>query len=308
MESEYWRIYFGQQIVERSNKIREEHTIQSTGVNIHIDVYPHPNPNAPIVIFNHGTAGYCRLFVPLALSFYDRGYTVVLPDQKGQGFSSGKRGDYTISECVQNIVDVAHWSKNRFNSALFIAGGSVGGALSYYAVSAGAPAHAVSCLDLLDFGNGVDGLKISRLAFLARYALVVAVIKAGAVALKPIHWLRIPAKWVGAFEKLMDERDTAFQQQWDADPVPSRLLSLRSLASNMTSSPAIPFEQNKTPVLVINQSLDKMIDPTITRKNFERLTGPKQYLEVPFGHWSGQPQFLNTIVKASDEWFQKHLP
>jgi CSLREA domain-containing protein len=62
---------------------------------------------------------------------------------------------------VQNIVDTAHWAKNRFRAPLFMAGGSVGGALTYYAAAAGAPVEAIACLNLFDFGNGADGLQIS---------------------------------------------------------------------------------------------------------------------------------------------------
>lgn len=166
----YWRTYYDEELVEQSDNMREEVEITSTGVQIHVDVYAHPNPEAPVVIFNHGAAGYCRLFVPLALSFARRGYTVLLPDQRGQGFSGGRRGDYTVSECVQNIVDVAAWARKRFAGPLFMAGGSVGGALTYYAAAAGASVDAVACLNLFDFGNGADGISISRLAFFAQHA------------------------------------------------------------------------------------------------------------------------------------------
>ena len=54
-----------------------------------------------MLIFNHGAAGYCRLFAALALAYYDRGYTVILPDQRGQGLSGGRRGDYTVAECPE---------------------------------------------------------------------------------------------------------------------------------------------------------------------------------------------------------------
>ena len=306
METNYWRRYHSEQLVERSDRIREELAIRSTGVNIHIDVYPNPDPHSPVVIFNHGAAGYCRLLVPLALLFHARGYTVVLPDQRGQGLSGGRRGDYTISECVQNVVDVAHWARNRFDSPLFMAGGSVGGGITYYAAAAGAPASAIACLNLFDFGNGTDGLRISRLASLARYRVIVKALKAGMAISKPLHWVRVPFTWIGAFDRLVDERDTTFQTQWDADPVPPRLVSLRSLASNVSTTPAIPFEQNQTPVLVINQSLDRMVDSGVTRYNFDRLGGTKRYLEVPFGHWSSQPRFWEAIVQGCDAWFTAH--
>ena len=92
MKSDYWHVYYAQNVVEYSEKLCEEFEIRSTGVNIHVDVYSNPKPNAPVVIFNHGVAGYCRLFVQLAILLYECGYTVVLPDQRGQGLSGGRRG------------------------------------------------------------------------------------------------------------------------------------------------------------------------------------------------------------------------
>ena len=130
-------------------------------MELHLDVYQRPEREAPVVIFNHGGAGYCRLFVPLALQFYGLGYTVVLPDQRGQGLSGGVRGDFTFSECVQNVIDVAHWAKQQLETPLFLAGGSLGGGLTYYA-AAGEPAPAIACLNRLDLSTS-DILQFSRM-------------------------------------------------------------------------------------------------------------------------------------------------
>ena len=304
--SNYWENYYSPALVERSNQLRQTHLLRSTGVDVHIDLYPQQDLQAPIIIFNHGAAGYGRIFVELALSLYDLGYTVILSDQRGQGFSEGRRGDYAIADCVQNIVETAEWAASCFGGPLFLMGGSVGGALTYYAAVAGAPVVAITYLNLFDFGNGRDGLLISRLAPLAKSALLARLLTRGMQLLKPLGWLRIPFNWLGAFNKLMDDRDRAFQAQWHADPIPPRLVSLRALASNLNTSPAIPFEDSPIPVLVINQKHDQMVDPQATRQNYERLKAPKKYLEIPFGHWSQQPEFWQTIIEASHHWFNKH--
>ena len=157
-------------------------------------------------------------------------------------------------------------------------------ALTYYAAAPGAPVDAIACLNLFDFGNGLDGLQISRFALIARLS------RAGICLLKPVHWLRLSFTLFGAFNKLMDRRDTEFQALWDADPIPPRLVSLRFLSSNMTTAPAIPFERNRTPALVINQCLDEMVSAAVTYRNYECLGGEKDHLEIPFGHWSSQPE------------------
>jgi alpha-beta hydrolase superfamily lysophospholipase len=302
----YWHSYYDAGTVQRSNALRQEVSISSTGVALHVDLYPRPEPDAPVLLFNHGAAGYCRLFVPLALAFYDLGYTVILPDQRGQGLSGGRRGDYSVSECIQNIVDTAHWARSRFVGPLYMAGGSVGGAYTYYAAAAGAPALAIACLNLFDFGNPAGGLAISRLSGLRRYPALAGLVTGSLKLSAPLGWMRLPFAWFGAFDRLMDARDAPFQARWDADPIPPRLVALRSLASTLSTPPAVPFEHNRTPVLVINQALDRMVDPAATRRSYERLGGPKRYLEIPFGHWSSQPAFWMTVVGACHAWFQQH--
>jgi pimeloyl-ACP methyl ester carboxylesterase len=304
--SEYWRRYHDDETLRRGDALRQVVALRSAGVSIHLDVYPQSNPGAPVVVFNHGGAGYCRLFVPLALSFYERGYTVVLPDQRGQGFSGGTRGDYTIAECAQNILDATRWARGRFAGPIFLAGGSVGGALSYYAAAAGAPVAAIACLNLFDFG-GDDALHFSRLAPLAAHTAGGRLMRALLALLRPLDWMRLPAHWLARFDKLMDDRDAIFQRQWNADPVPPRRLSLRQVASNLTTPPAVCFERNAVPTLVLNQARDRMVDPAITRRNYERLGGPKRYVELDYGHWSNDPAFWDAVVVVCDTWFCEHI-
>jgi hypothetical protein len=73
----------------------------------------------------------------------------------------------------------------------------------------------------------------------------------------------------------------------------------------MTTQPAVPFESNQVPVVVINQTLDQMVVESVTRDNYERLGGHKRYVEIPFGHWSSQSEFWIAIVDSCDAWFQE---
>ncbi len=305
--SDHWRSYYDEQTLDRADALRETATLHSAGVDVHLDVYPGPDPGSPVVVFAHGAAGYCRLFVRLALEFHDRGYAVVLPDQVGQGFSGGRRGDYTVAGAVQNVVDAARWARDRFGTTVFLAGGSVGGGLTYYAAAAGAPAAAIACVNLVDF-SGTDSWGFSRLAPLAGVPGAARLARRLPAALRPVHGVRIPFSWIGRFDRLVDRRDPGFQALWDADPVPPRRVSLRYLASASSTPPAVPLEDNRVPTLVVNQALDEMVDVEVTRRNHARLGGPKRYLEVPFGHWSNRPEFWQAVVGACDDWFRSHLP
>ena len=302
---DHWRQYYEAATLARADAVREVFAIRSTGATLHLDVYPRPEPGAPVVVVNHGGAGYCRLFVTQALAFHDLGYTVVLPDQKGQGFSGGRRGDCTVTEATQNIVDASRWARTRYDGPVFLAGASMGGILTYYAAAAGAPVEAMACVNLADLGSP-DAWELSRLAPLARSRPTRALLGGILAALARLSRPRVPLAWVARVADLMDDREPAAQAAWRRDPVPPRHVSPRYLASAVRTPPAVPLPENRIPVLVVNQARDEMIDPGITRRSYERLGGPKSYLEVPFGHWSLTPEFSGAVATAADDWFRRH--
>lgn len=292
-EPDQWRKYHDQTALDRADSLRTTHKLPSTGVMLHIDMYEQPDLSAPAVIFNHGGGGYSRLFIPVALAMYDLGYTVILPDQRGQGLSEGDRGDFTYPQLIQNVVDVTQWARNRYTGKLFLGGGSVGGGITYAAGAAGAPVDALVCHNLYRFDNPRDGLALSRMAFLANVPVIPAIsgMMVRALALM-MPRVKIPFMWLGKFEKMLDERAVGFFELWRADPLPIKKVSLRYIASSMTTAPAIPFEHNTLPILVINQTRDQMVSPSVTKRNYDRLGGQKAYAEIDYGHWATGEAFV----------------
>ncbi len=308
MDRSYWEQYFDAETVAQAEALRQEVCITSTGVQIHMDVYEQLDRNAPVLIFNHGGGGYSRFFVPLALALHERGYTVIAPDQRGQGYSEGDRADFTIGELVQNIVDVTHWARARYTGNIFMGGASVGGGLTYKAAAAGAPVDAIICHNLYNFGDPHDALAVSRFAPLRHIPGVPylngQMMRLGAALLPG---LRIPFAWLGVFEHMVDERDLQFYPLWLRDTLPIRRVSLRYMASTFTTPPAIPYEQNQLPVLVINQTRDRMVSPAVTKRNYDELGGPKAYIEIDYGHWATGPQFVSEYVEILDGYLRAQM-
>jgi pimeloyl-ACP methyl ester carboxylesterase len=287
----YWRNYHDAETLAEADRLRVSHRVESTGVGLNVDTYEQADSAtaagqmAPVIIFNHGGGGYSRLFLPLVLALYGRGYTVVVPDQRGQGLSEGDRSDFEMGQFVQNIIDVARWARARYAGPLFLAGGSLGGALTYNAVADGAPVMAGICHNLYDFGWAKDTLAVSRFAPLAGIPGVAVTFSAitrlaGAV----LPRLRLPYRLLGRFDKMVDARAVGFYETWKRDPLPIKRVSLRYMASTFDTPPAIPLEQNRMPILVINQTRDEMVSPAVTRRNYERLGGPVEYVEIDYGH------------------------
>ena len=68
------------------------------------------------------------------------------------------------------------------------------------------------------------------------------------------------------------------------------------------------MEYNQIPFLVINTMRDKMISPEVTIQSYERLAGPKKYVELDWGHFSLCPEFLQDFVTLADSWFRQYMP
>lgn len=302
----YWRSYYRHPFLDKVDKLIRPVSIRSGGVNLHMDVLEQAKKKSPVLVLNHGVASYGKLMLPLAMEFYEKGYTVVVPDQKGRGFSGGVRGDYTVKELAVNLVDVAQWADQQFSGPVYMIGGSLGGALTYYAAAEGAPVKAIACLNLLDFSYGRDAIDVTRFDQLSEYFNVELLMEVKTKLSRPFHWMRLPFNIFVDFEKMLDEVDYPFYERWLNDPLLVRFISLRAISSMLHTPPAIPIELNDMPVLVLNQKYDTLMDPAITRNNFERLGGEKEYVEIPFNHWSRKAEFERTVADAAHKWFQKH--
>lgn len=304
----YWQNYYNESVIARSNILRQEMTLSSTGVNIHMDVYEQADKSAPVIIINHGAGGYSRIFLPVTLALYDRGYTVIAPDQYGQGYSEGARGDFTVGQFVQNIIDVTHWARARYSGALFLFGGSVGSGLVYNAAAEGAPVDAVICHNLYDFGSIHDTIAMSRFALLHHipgYPVLMSTTIRFFAGLMP--GLRLPFRALGKFKGMVDARDRQFYDIWKNDPLPVRWISLRYMRSTFTTPARVPFEANTCPILVINPMRDTMVSPQATKRNYERLSGPKKYVEIDYGHWATGEAFVVDHVTIVDHYLKQYM-
>jgi alpha-beta hydrolase superfamily lysophospholipase len=301
---DYWRTCFPPDLLTWADEHLKTYTIPSDGIQLHLDVYPQPDRQAPMIVFNHGTLGYGRLFLEMVQVYYRLGYSLVLPDQRGNGFSGGARGDYTINQAVRNIRDATRWARQHLAGPLFMAGASLGGALTYYAASAETrqtPINAISCLNLFDFGD----LPTLRTMSTSPHAVDLL---PWLRALVPLFgWVRLPYCWFHCCEDIVRADEAKQQECWRTDPMLPHHISLRYLVSLGTTPPEVPLEYNTVPALVLNQMADTIIPPQATRHNYERLGGPKRYVPLDgFNHWSFGHTFWSRIIHETHRWFRKH--
>lgn len=106
---------------------------------------------------------------------------------------------------------------------------------------------------------------------------------------------------------MLDQRDNGRYEAWLEDPNPARSVSMRYALSSFSTHPAVPFEENEMPVLVINPLRDKMVRPEYTRNAYERMGGPKSYAEIDAGHWSMLPEFSEAWADEAGAWMKELL-
>ena len=212
----------------------------------------------------------------------------------------------SIASFIQNIVDAANWARARYSGPLILSGASLGSGLTYHAAAAGAPVDLLVCHNLYEFGNLQNILAFSRMPWtkdVPGLPKLTRLMTQGFANLLPN--LPLPYRLLGYFEHMVEERGTAFYDKWLADPVPIKRVTPKYINSMFTTKTAVSFEENKFPILVINPTADKMVDPEITRLNFERLGGNKTYKEIRYGHWAMSERFLDEWCGLVDNWCRK---
>ncbi len=298
---EYWKIALPRDDVRWIEEHITTYHIPSGDVGVHVDLFAQNAVNAPTVIVVHGLSSYGKLMIPAIRRWFDRGYTVVAMDLPGNGLSGGYRGDFPVPQAVQSIIHTASWARNRFDGPIYLMGLSLGGGLAYSAAAAGAPVSAVSCLDLFLF-NDIDSLK----KILPNPDVLNALPVARAASLL-FGWVRIPSRWFFTIENVVSEEERPLVEPWLTDPLSPKELSLRTLVSAVCTEPARPLRENTIPIIIFNQTHDRVLDPSVTRHNFELLNGEKRYIELQGSeHWSFKSDMWDTIIQESDTWFQEH--
>ncbi len=300
----YWHRYapwFGQALVDEVEQTVEETQLQSAGGTIHVDVHvPPQRQSAGTVVFAHGIAGYGRLLAPLAVGLKAHGFAVLCPDLAGYGFTLDRRGDWTWSQWVQNVLDTLAYARRRFGGPLFLAGASLGGPLAYHAACHAPDLAALACYCLFDYR---DDRFLAEVATARRLAPLSRPLLRGAAALMPK--LGVPSEWVVSYRAVAD--DPRFVALLRRDPCAGNRISLRAVDSVLRAAPPTEYERFATPTLVLQPTEDRMIPPRWSRRSFERLSCEKRFVAISgAGHWVLAPDHVESTTGAIAAWFKRH--
>jgi pimeloyl-ACP methyl ester carboxylesterase len=92
--------------------------------------------------------------------------------------------------------------------------------------------------------------------------------------------LPVPVSQVANYEHVAIDPETKRQFDERLDPLFTFTVTARAAASYLSFRPRIPWEEVRTPVLVLIGAEDRMVTPQFTREAFDRATPPNAELRV----------------------------
>jgi pimeloyl-ACP methyl ester carboxylesterase len=246
-------------------------TVQSDGgLKIHVDVFEY-DPYSPTIVFIPGTAIYSLCYGDLMYKLGQAGYNMVGFDPRGHGRSEGVRGDYTITEIMNDARHVINYAAQRFNNKVSLMGSSQGGIVAFYLAAEDAPVDSVICQNFADL-TSEDTLQLVRHPRLFKY-LKMLIARAGDI----IPNTQIPVTSYIDLEKIPVQYFGNAKIFMESDPLTLKTISLRALQSLANTSLAKPVNQIKVPVMVLQGTADSIFPVSYTQSIFDKLTCKKKF-------------------------------
>jgi pimeloyl-ACP methyl ester carboxylesterase len=250
-------------------------TIMSDGLRLHLDIYEY-DKKAPTIVFIPGTAIYALCYSEMLYKLGKAGYNVVGLDPRGHGHSEGIRGDYTVSELMEDIRNTIDYAIGRFNKKITLMGSSQGGILAFYMAARDERIDAVICQNFADL-TGEYTTQLTRHPRLFKYLRVLIGGRAGELiqnAMIPmsayIDMDSIPVKYFGTIRHFIEN-----------DPFAVKNISIRALQSLGNTPLDKPVSRIKVPVMVFQGDKDSIFPVSYTQSIFDQLTCPKRMIVYP---------------------------
>ncbi len=270
--------YFDQ-VAEKAGVPAFHHHFQSFLVkngklDLHVDVFEY-DKNAPTVIFVPGTSVYALCYAEILFKLGCAGYNIVGLDPRGHGQSTGTRGDYTISEIMDDVRAVKEWTKDRFNKSISLMGTSQGGIVCLYLAAADDDIDSVVCHNFADLTHPAT----SRIANVKGiFNAFRPIVKQFASAFSN---MQVPISLYLDLSKIKLRNFGNVRHFVDQDPLALKTVSLRALKSLMTTKLTKPLPEIQTPVMVFQGNRDTVFPTYYTRLLFNELNCRKRLKLFP---------------------------
>ncbi len=290
----------------------EDAWIKSDGVTLYAPVFP-CEQGKPTVVFIPGTSVYALCYIEFLHGLWEQGFNVVGFDPRGQGQSSGIRGDYTIMEHVADAGAAIEYSRDRFKGEVFVMGSSQGGIEAFYlAAKASPPADGYICHNIADLEDP-DSVRLTRFGpkkerkqgrplvrLLTRTAM--SAMRAQA---KLLPRLKVP---IAAYLDLKSEPMRFFENAWNfilQDPLALTSITMRAAASLAGTPLPRPLEEIQGPMLVLHSSLDHIFPQDYILRLYEKLRCEKEMKIYPDLHHLITIEHVELILPDLVKWINE---
>ena len=257
---------------------------------VHLEVQAAEHSDAPTIVFSPGIGGYARFYVPALGKLCDAGFNVVGIDRPGHGLSEGRRGDCTIDEILDVVEAAIRFARGRFGGPVALAGSSLGGIITWYALAREPDVEAVVCHNVAHpkvLHEPVMRLKVPALVRLARIAPLAGV----------------PIKQIADFEAVSFASPILDYFRREPDRIWCWKITARSAASLFTYQPPLDWSRVETPALVLVGGADEMVSARYTEEVVAAGRPPNAELRIldGLGHMF-MHDHLDEALPVMTEW------
>jgi pimeloyl-ACP methyl ester carboxylesterase len=295
----YWKNYVYETDPEEIARNLRQATFKSRGLNLSLK-YFEKNGTAPNILLISGTSIYSLFGADMMYEMHLRDYNVFGVDFQGHGDSEGKRGDFTISELVENCSDAAKYISASFNDRIGAIGPSLGGLVTFYLGLAHGPVKSISCQNP---GILTEKKFQDEVTKKAKKILPLAKLLA-----KLFPKLKIPTALYVDFKGFLEtERERRIFEKGIKDPDTVKWYTLRAAMSQISTSPPNPLEELRIPTMFLAPTRDELMSVSYVRDLYDRLPPvKKKFVEVDGGHlW--MLSHSREAAKMICDWFDETL-
>lgn len=262
----------------------------------------------PSVVFIPGTSIYALCYAELLYGLSKHGINVVGVDPRGQGRSSGIRGDYTVMEHVEDARSACAFARERFKGPVYVMGSSQGGIEAFYMAATDGLADGYICHNLADL-TCAESLRLTRFGPAGPVSgrlksLSPWTVSSLRAAARVFPYAHVP---IASYLDLRKEPMKVFGDAWSfilQDPLALRSITLRAFASIAGTPLPRPVEDIKGPVLVLHSSDDHIFPEDYVMDIYNRLACEKEVKVYKAPHLvtiEHVPEILPDLV----EWVRK---
>ena len=233
---------------------------------LHVEVHEAYEADATIV-FSPGIGGHARFYTPALAALRAAGFNVIGVDRPGHGLSTGRRGDAPMETAIDALETVVRWARERYELPVALAGSSLGGITSWYALTREPDIACAVCHNISH-----PTMRIDRRAELA------APVMKRLAKVMPHAPVRI--KDFADFGAVAARPEIRRYFEEEQDRLWNWTLSMRTGASFFDFEPQLPWERVTTPTLVLVGDADEMVSVDYTRQALACATPPNAELRV----------------------------